>query len=86
MNARLRALALMVAMMTTMLVLFAGPAAAIQLPELEEDKITLPDTQRDRFGLIILGFSGLVLLGAGYNAVQQLKGRRQQADGAYRWR
>jgi len=86
MNARLRALALMVAMMTTMLVLFAGPASAIQLPELEEDKILLPDTQRDRFGLIILGISGLVLVFAGHNAVQQLKGRRDQADGSYRWR
>jgi hypothetical protein len=65
------------------LVLTALPALATEgAPE----KITLPETEHDRVGLIILGACAVFVLFALVNARKQLKGERQQADGEFRWR
>lgn len=90
MNARLRTFVLLLATLATLFALAAGPAvAADPAPaggEESSGKIEFPDNSHDRVGLIILGISGLFALGAGANAVRQLKGSRPQADGRIRWR
>lgn len=57
-------------------------------PASDEDdhRISMADTPRDRFGLLLLG---ALFLGGGIavvNARRQLKGERGQATGEFRWR
>lgn len=52
----------------------------------DDHRISMADTPRDRFGLLLLG---ALLLGGGIavvNARRQLKGERGQATGEFRWR
>lgn len=88
MNARLRTYVLLLATFATLFALAVGPAVATEAGSTGEEsgKIEFPDNSHDRVGLIILGISGLFVLGAGANAVRQLKGSRPQADGRIRWR
>lgn len=88
MNARLRTLVLLLATLATLFTLAIGPAMATEsAPAGEENgKVSLPQTAHDRVGLIILGISGVLALGALANASRQLKGSRPQADGRIRWR
>ena len=88
MNARLRTLVLLLATLATLFTLAIGPAMATEsAPAGETDgKVSLPETAHDRVGLIILGISGVLALGALANASKQLKGSRPQADGRIRWR
>ncbi len=88
MNARLRTFVLLLATFATLFALAVGPAVATESGAGGEEsgKITFPDNSHDRVGLIILGISGLFVLGAGVNAVRQLKGSRPQTDGRIRWR
>lgn len=89
MNARLRTLVLLVATVATLFALAVGPALATESAPAggeESGKVALPDTQHDRVGLIILGVTAALALGAGANAIKQLKGQRPQADGRIRWR
>lgn len=85
MNTRLRTV-LLVALVATLFLLAVSPALAVQLPEVESEKITMPESTHLRIGLAILGIAGLMGLAAFVNAIQQLKGRRGQADGKFRWR
>lgn len=88
MNARLRTFVLLLATLATLFALAVGPAVATEsAPAGEESgKIEFPDNSHDRVGLIILGISGVFVLGALANATRQLKGSRPQADGRIRWR
>lgn len=89
MNARLRALTLLIATVATVFALAVAPAVAASEgggAGEENGKISLPSTQRDQFGLVILGISGVFALGALVNASKQLKGSRPQTDGRIRWR
>lgn len=52
----------------------------------ETTKIQLPESARDRVGLILLGLGGIAVVLAGANAISQLRGRRPQATGEWRWR
>lgn len=52
----------------------------------ETTKIQLPQSAHDRVGLILLGLSGAAVVIAGANAISQLRGRRPQATGEWRWR
>lgn len=52
----------------------------------EPTKIQWPDNRRDQVGLVILGIAGGLTVLASVNAVQQLRGRRPQASGEWRWR
>jgi hypothetical protein len=54
--------------------------------EEEGGKIQLADTPRDRVGLIVLGFLGVITVGAAMTTSRQLKGQRPQATGEFRWR
>jgi hypothetical protein len=65
------------------MLLTVGPAAAT---EGEQIKTSLPQTQHDRVGLIILAITALAALGGLANARRQLKGERDQASGEFRWR
>ena len=52
----------------------------------DDHRISMVDTPRDRFGLLLLG---ALFLGGGLaviNARRQLKGERGQATGEFRWR
>lgn len=52
----------------------------------DDHRISMADTPRDRFGLLLLG---ALFLGGGIavvNARRQLKGERGQATGEFRWR
>lgn len=88
MNTRLRTALLLLAALATVFTLAVGPAVATEsAPNGDGDgKVGLPETQHDQLGLILLGITGLAVLGAGVNAVQQLKGRRPQTQGRFRWR
>lgn len=89
MNARLRALTLLLATVVAVFALAVGPAVAASEgggTGEENGKISLPQTQHDRVGLIILGIGGVFALGALANASRQLKGSRPQTDGRIRWR
>lgn len=89
MNTRLRTVLLLLAALATVFTLAVGPAVATESGPAGEDgngKVGLPETQHDQLGLILLGLTGLAVLGAGINAVQQLKGRRPQTQGRFRWR
>jgi hypothetical protein len=96
-----RKLALVVCAAITALSLMAGPAsgadsaapspaqlAAEEPPAADDDdhRISLVDTPRDRFGLLMLAVlfvgGGLALI----NARRQLRGERDQASGEFRWR
>lgn len=69
------------------LTLLAGPALATEGGgHGEREKITMPESERDRVGLILLGLTGLGALLALENARRQLKGERDQATGKWRWR
>lgn len=90
MNARLRTFVLLLATVATLFTLALGPAVATESapaggPE-NDGKVDLPSNAHDQVGLIILGVCGVFALGAGINAVRQLKGTRPQADGRIRWR
>ncbi len=52
----------------------------------ERTKITIPEDPHDKVGLILLGFMGLAAAAMTMNIVQQLGGKRDQADGGWRWR
>lgn len=54
--------------------------------EEEAGKIQLAETPRDRVGLIVLGFLGVITVGAAMTTSRQLKGERPQATGEFRWR
>lgn len=89
MNTRLRTAFLLLAALATVFTLAVGPAVATESAPAGGDgdgKVGLPQTQHDQLGLILLGLTGLAVLGAGVNAVQQLKGRRPQTEGRFRWR
>lgn len=89
MNARLRTFVLLLATLATLFALAVGPAVATESAPAGEDssgKVEFPDNAHDRVGLIILGISGVFVLGAAANAARQLKGSRPQADGRIRWR
>lgn len=88
MNARFRTLVLLLATLATVFALAVGPAVATESAPGGEDsgKVSLPSNQHDMVGLILLGITGLFVVGAGLNAVAQLKGRRPQATGRIRWR
>ena len=89
MNARLRTLVLLVATVATLFALAVGPAMATESAPAggeEGGKISMPETAHDRVGLIILGISGVFVLGALLNANKQLRGTRPQSDGRIRWR
>ena len=89
MNARLRTLVLLVATVATLFALAVGPATATESAPAggeESGKISMPETAHDRVGLIILGISGVFVLGALVNANKQLRGTRPQSDGRIRWR
>jgi hypothetical protein len=49
-------------------------------------KIQLAETPRDRVGLMVLGFLGVITLGGAITAARQLGGKRPQATGEFRWR
>lgn len=49
-------------------------------------KIQLADTPRDRVGLIVLAFLAVVTAGGAMTASRQLRGKRPQASGEFRWR
>jgi len=49
-------------------------------------KIQLAEGPRDRVGLIVLGFLGAVTIGGALTASRQLRGKRPQATGEFRWR
>jgi hypothetical protein len=89
----LRKLTLLVGAITVALLLFAGPALAVEddateAPATQDEggRIEIAETPRDRLGLILLG----VLVAAGglalANGRRQLKGDRPQASGEFRWR
>ena len=89
MNARLRTFVLLLATVAAVLALSVGPALATESAPAGEEgsgKVGLPQTAHDQVGLVILGISGVFALGAGINAVRQLRGSRPQADGRIRWR
>lgn len=88
MNARLRTFVLLLATLATLFTLSVGPAVATESTGggEGEGKVSLPSDPHDQVGLIILGISGVFALGAGINAVKQLKGTRPQTDGRIRWR
>lgn len=90
MNARLRTFVLLLATVATLFTLALGPAMATESGPAgggeEDGKVSLPSDPHDQVGLIILGVVGVFALGAGINAVRQLKGTRPQADGRIRWR
>lgn len=89
MNARLRALTLLVATLATVLTLAVVPAVAASEgggTGEENGKISLPQTQHDQVGLILLGVVGVFALAGLANAAKQLKGSRPQTDGRIRWR
>jgi hypothetical protein len=65
------------------MLLTVGPAAAT---EGEHIKTSLPQTQHDLVGLVILAFTALAALGGLANARRQMKGERDQASGEFRWR
>lgn len=54
--------------------------------EEEGGKIQLAEGPRDRVGLIVLGFLGAVTVGGAITASRQLRGKRPQASGEFRWR
>lgn len=98
---RLRQLAVAVAGVLLVLGLAVGPAMATEgtgqdqgtTQEAgqeagggERSKISFPDNPRDQAGLVILGIAGVFTALAAVNAVQQLRGRRPQATGEWRWR
>lgn len=98
---RLRQLAVVAAGVLLVLGLAMGPAMATEGPAEdqgtsqeageeagggERSKISFPDNPRDQAGLVILGIAGVFTALAAVNAVQQLRGRRPQATGEWRWR
>ena len=77
------------ATVATLFALAVGPAMATESAPAggeEGGKISMPETAHDRVGLIILGVSGVFVLGALLNANKQLRGTRPQSDGRIRWR
>lgn len=68
---------------TLSLLLAAGPALAT---EGEHVKTTLPESQHDLVGLVLLVITGIAALAGLANARRQLKGERDQASGEFRWR
>jgi hypothetical protein len=49
-------------------------------------KIQLAEGPRDRVGLIVLAFFAAVTIGGAMTASRQLRGKRPQASGEFRWR
>jgi hypothetical protein len=49
-------------------------------------KIQLAEGPRDRVGLIVLAFFLAVTVGGAMTASRQLRGKRPQASGEFRWR
>lgn len=86
----LRRFAYLAAVAAVLLALAAAPALATEgggeAGGGEPAKIQLPDSPRDQVGLILLGLSGLAVVAAGANALQQLRGRRPTTSGEWRWR
>jgi hypothetical protein len=56
----------------------------------EEDeaghRIQMAETPRDRVGLFLLAFLGAITLGGAVTTSRQLRGKRPQASGEFRWR
>lgn len=71
------------ALTVTALALTIGPALATEEPP---EKIQLPETARDRVGLIILAATALGVGLMIMNAYKQLRGDRPKASGKWRWR
>lgn len=84
MSTRLRLAASVLA--TALLTLLVTAPAALAAEGGERTKVELFEGPRDVVGIIFLG--GLALAGAYAvkNAVQQLGGKRDAADGKWRWR
>jgi hypothetical protein len=56
-------------------------------PEEEEGhRIQMAETPRDRVGLFLLAFLGAITLGGAVTSSRQLRGKRPQASGEFRWR
>ena len=81
-NSLRSATVLVVSLVTTLLL--ALPVMAAEQPEGKWEVFTR--SQHSTVGGFIL-LAGLILVGAAIaNAVQQLRGKRRQADGKFRWR
>jgi sulfite exporter TauE/SafE len=67
------------------LVISAIPAFAVEGAEESKSQL-ITRSQHHRVGAVILFVFSLLALMALVNAVQQLRGKRDQADGEFRWR
>jgi hypothetical protein len=51
-----------------------------------DHRIQMAETPRDRVGLFLLAFLGAITLGGAVTSSRQLRGKRPQASGEFRWR
>jgi hypothetical protein len=51
-----------------------------------DHRIQMAETPRDRVGLFLLAFLGAITLGGAVTTSRQLRGKRPQASGEFRWR
>ncbi len=85
-----RAVATLVTVVLVVALLTFGAGAAGAAEETGGDdgsgRRAVAETPRDQFGLVLFGALGAIALGGMVTANRQLKGRRPQADGEFRWR
>ena len=83
---RLRSAVALVGLTLVTLLVSGLNSAAFAAAGGDREKIAIVENSRDIVGLIFLGAFGLFTLWALKNAAAQLGGKREGADGRWRWR